>query len=429
MNNDITLLLVLSKAVMCCWKTLLWLELSNSGDTLKLMIPNYSRKIISGQHNYLGMVTSHKMIENEMGYRGSKSVLVSSNTVKEQRVDGSYCIKLKLMQLRCTLMGFERNNPIKIHSKQINKSFYSTVSGSKTVLNPYFVTGFADAESSFSTTIYKNAKLKTGYRVQPFFAIGLNKQDSLLLNQLQEFFNGIGTMRIDKKANAIKYSVNSLKDLTTVIIPHFEKYPLITQKAADFTLFKQIVELNNKEAHRTIEGLQQIINIKASMNLGISKTLKSKFNETNPVTRPIVQTTSIPNPNWISGFVSGEGNFDAGIRKSNNVVGSRVYLRFRLSQHTRDIQLMEQIIKYLGVGRLVTDSRKPLVTLDVGKFSDLTQKIIPFFNEYPILGVKILDYLDWCKIANLISSNLHLTTEGFEQIRQIESGINRGRQK
>lgn len=104
------------------------------------------------------------------------------------------------------------------------------------------------------------------------------------------------------------------------------------------------------------------------MNLGISKTLKSKFNETNPVTRPIVQTTSIPNPNWISGFVSGEGNFDAGIRKSNNVVGSRVYLRFRLSQHTRDIQLMEQIIKYLGVGRLVTDSRKPLVTLDVGKF-------------------------------------------------------------
>jgi hypothetical protein len=35
------------------------------------------------------MVTNHKMIENSMGNRGSKSVLVSS-TVKEQRVDGSY---------------------------------------------------------------------------------------------------------------------------------------------------------------------------------------------------------------------------------------------------------------------------------------------------------------------------------------------------
>ena len=52
------------------------------------MIPSYSRKAVSGQNNYLGMVTSHKMNENEMGYRGSKSVLLNS-TVKEQRVDGS----------------------------------------------------------------------------------------------------------------------------------------------------------------------------------------------------------------------------------------------------------------------------------------------------------------------------------------------------
>jgi hypothetical protein len=79
---------VLSKPVMCCGKTLLWVKLSNSGDTLKLMVPSYGRKAISGQNNHLGMVISHKMSESEMGYRGSKSVLVSS-TVKEQRVYGS----------------------------------------------------------------------------------------------------------------------------------------------------------------------------------------------------------------------------------------------------------------------------------------------------------------------------------------------------
>jgi len=55
------------------------------------MIPNYCRKAISGQNNYLGMVTSHKMKETEMGYRGSKSEFVSqTETVKEQRVDGSW---------------------------------------------------------------------------------------------------------------------------------------------------------------------------------------------------------------------------------------------------------------------------------------------------------------------------------------------------
>jgi len=59
---------------MCFGKTLNWQKLSNSGDTLKLMVPSCSRKAISGWNNYPGMVTSHEMNENEMGYRGSKSV-------------------------------------------------------------------------------------------------------------------------------------------------------------------------------------------------------------------------------------------------------------------------------------------------------------------------------------------------------------------
>ena len=50
------------------------------------MIPSLIRKYLSGQNNYLGKVTNHKMSENKMGYRGSKSGIMS---VKEQRVDGS----------------------------------------------------------------------------------------------------------------------------------------------------------------------------------------------------------------------------------------------------------------------------------------------------------------------------------------------------
>jgi hypothetical protein len=67
------------------------------------------------------MVTSYKMNESEMDYRGSKSVLLNS-IVKEQRVDGSwrnYFLRNSL--LRCTLMDFERNYQIKVLSKQLNK--------------------------------------------------------------------------------------------------------------------------------------------------------------------------------------------------------------------------------------------------------------------------------------------------------------------
>lgn len=79
---------------------------------------------MSGQNNYLGMVISHKMSENEMGYRGSKSEFQSPQpkeiSVKEQRVDGSYFGFLFLFfpKLRCTLMGFERSYQIKNPSNQ-----------------------------------------------------------------------------------------------------------------------------------------------------------------------------------------------------------------------------------------------------------------------------------------------------------------------
>ena len=80
------------------------------------------------------------MNENEMGYRGSKSEILKQNpqpyirkSVKEQRVDGGYCIKA--MQLRCTLTGFERNYHIKYPSKQLNQRTFSTLNN-RNVLNP-----------------------------------------------------------------------------------------------------------------------------------------------------------------------------------------------------------------------------------------------------------------------------------------------------
>jgi hypothetical protein len=68
------------------------------------------------------------MIENEMGYHGSKSDAFNNKvSVKEQRVDGSwshYLLSKSNSLLRCTLMGFERNYQVRILSKQLNKLFF-----------------------------------------------------------------------------------------------------------------------------------------------------------------------------------------------------------------------------------------------------------------------------------------------------------------
>ena len=92
--------------------------------------------------------------------------------------------------------------------------------------------------------------------------------------------------------------VQSLRDITNVIIPHFEKYPLITQKRADFLLFKKGVELLNFKAHSEIEGIREILSLKASMNRGVlSDLLRNNFPDVLPVPRLAVRFEGIKDPN------------------------------------------------------------------------------------------------------------------------------------
>ena len=125
-------------------------KLSNSGNTLKLLVLNHIWKYMCGWTNYSGTVITPKMSESEMGNRGSKSVIHSTRSiiVKEQRVNGSWC-GINLPHLKCTLVDFERSYPVKIPSNQIiQRQLYSTVSNldnSKVPLDPWFISGFSVA--------------------------------------------------------------------------------------------------------------------------------------------------------------------------------------------------------------------------------------------------------------------------------------------
>ena len=88
---------------------------------------------------------------------------------------------------------------------------------------------------------------------------------------------------------------------------------------------------------------------------------------------------------------------------------------------------MKVLVDYLGSGKIYKYSGKPAVVLTIFNFSDLNNLIIPFFDKNPLLGVKLIDYLDWCKVAKLINEGSHLTEEGVILIKEIKSGMNKGR--
>lgn len=468
-------------------------KLSNSGEPLKPMVPSCSWKTMSGWSNYSEMVTSHRRTlrsalvqrqsraglkpgENEMGNRGYKSaktkskvlfskwIILKSMAVKEQRVYGSWSIK-QLMGLRCILKGSERNRGIyqsfnifgcwssiviKIPSKQyrlgqwnkpapllsmgpplgrkwrVGNMNYST----STQINPWVWSGLIDGEGSFSIILVKNKTRKLGWGVEPKFKLGLHRKDYNVLSQLQLFLGGAGAIYLARKREFVNYSISSIKDLNKLIV-HLEKYPLFTQKAGDFFLFKQIINLMNNKAHLTVEGLNQIVNLKASMNWGLSEKLISEFPGYRAVERSVIncdprRSGLIINPSWLSGFISAEGNFDVRTTQSNSLIGYRVQLRFIITQHIRDLGLMVKIVQYLGSGKIYKYS-KSAVHLSIVDFSVITNRIIPLIKENPLLGIKSVDYLDWCKIHELMLNRSHLTVKGMNIIREIKLGMNRGR--
>lgn len=123
----------------------------------------------------------------------------------------------------------------------------------------------------------------------------MHKKDKILLERIKSYF-GVGEI-FQQGQNALQYRVSSIKDIVNIIIPHFKNYPLISQKCADFELFQEVVNLIQLKRHLTINGLQEILNIKAAMNMGVSDALKLAFPNIKPVDRSIIHSLEIPDPN------------------------------------------------------------------------------------------------------------------------------------
>jgi len=112
----------------------------------------------------------------------------------------------------------------------------------------------------------------------------MQEKDRVLIESIQEFFGGIGYLSKLNNSSAVEFRVSTLKDLVDVILPHFDNYPLITKKHSDYLLFKQIVLLMLNKEHSTLEGIQKTVNLRASLNTGLSKDLKEAFPITIPAT-------------------------------------------------------------------------------------------------------------------------------------------------
>jgi len=145
--------------------------------------------------------------------------------------------------------------------------------------------------------------MKYNYGVQLCFAVVLHRKDRELLESLQSY---LGVGRISKHdQNNLQLRVQSIKEIE-IIFKRLDKYPLITQKRADYLLFKEAFLIVQNKDHLTEEGLKKLVGplrektslaqpdaIKAAMNLGLSSELEAGFPGIKPVERPIIVNQNI----------------------------------------------------------------------------------------------------------------------------------------
>jgi len=87
--------------------------------------------------------------------------------------------------------------------------------------------------------------------------------------------------------------------------------------------------------------------------------------------------------------------------------------------------LLESFINFFAGGQVVNYKNRLISEFIVAKSQLIVDKIVPFFDKYPILGSKHLNYLDFKAAAYIISNKEHLNDNGvgLDKIIQLKKKI------
>lgn len=132
-------------------------------------------------------------------------------------------------------------------------------------------------------------------------------------------------------------------------------------------------------------------------------------------------------PQWVAGFVDGEGCFSVSIHRNPFVRRTRGWQLlpvFHVYQHERYRAVLEALIDFFGCGTI--RSKGPgssVLTFAVSRLADLETNVVPVFERHPLV-VKSSDFLRFADIVRSMREKEHLTPIGFERIVRLAYEIN-----
>jgi LAGLIDADG endonuclease len=128
-----------------------------------------------------------------------------------------------------------------------------------------YISGYVDGEGCFTVSISPRAKLVAGWEVRPSLSVSQNGDRVEVLQLIQHHF-GCGSIRPDRSDKTLKWETRRLEDILGRVIPHFERYPLLSGKRSDFERFAKVCQSMAAGEHRSSAGLVGIVELVAGMN-------------------------------------------------------------------------------------------------------------------------------------------------------------------
>lgn len=130
-------------------------------------------------------------------------------------------------------------------------------------------------------------------------------------------------------------NVTKLDDILNKIIPHFDKYPLLTSKNLDYQDFRKVAYMMKDGLHLDKEGMEKIISIKENMNS--LRSFEERWNYLDKA-EPILLSNE-----WVQAFIDGEGCFQ--FRIADAVSRGRPYVSLvatlEIGQSSHDIKVLK----------------------------------------------------------------------------------------
>ena len=136
----------------------------------------------------------------------------------------------------------------------------------------YYIAGFVDGEGSFMLKFRPRDDFSTGWKVSLTFNV--SQKDEVILTLIKRHLS-CGTI-FQKGGGVWMYEVNNLNSLRDHVVPFFRRFGFLSRKKKrDFATFRKMLDLILDGAHKTPDGIRELLRLRRDMNDGG----KRKFSE------------------------------------------------------------------------------------------------------------------------------------------------------